>query len=185
MPLDGTSHTPTELSFQGFNAAEANGVINLSGSKFTYLTGTNIHISGSNEISCTLQPLEVLLDGTAHTPSSLSFTGFTATESGGQIVRQAPTGGGSRVDLSPSYGINITGSRGTFSIANSKAAPAYQCIGSDGSQATNQPDTVTNLVFQNFTNILLSNTLTLTPEPRGPIRRRRWDADLRADDQQH
>lgn len=53
-------------------------------------------------------------------------------------------------------------------LQNSKPAPAYQCIGSDGTQATFQPDTVTNLVFQNCTSSFLSNTLTLTQEPQDP-----------------
>ena len=72
------------------------------------------------------------------------------------------------VTLSPGFGINVTGSNNTFAIQNTKPAPSYQCIGSDGTQSTYGPDTVTNLIFQNFTNTFASNTLTLTPEAAEP-----------------
>ena len=166
--LDSAAGTvPSTLHFVGFSAIESFGTVTVTSSNAAFTAGQNISIV-ANEISCTLQPLTVSLDGTSHTPSSIEFTGFTTTESAGQIVIQAPAGGGSRVFITPGSGIDVSGSGSTNAIANTKPAPAYQCIASDATQATYQPDAVSTLVFQNFTKSFLSNTLTLTPEPADP-----------------
>ena len=109
----------------------------------TYTAGTNISIDSSNVISCTLAPLTVALDGTSHTPCSLKLNGFTTSTDGTEITVEAPT-----VNITPGFAIGVSGGNNSFAISNTKPAPAYQCIGSDGSSLTYQPDQETNL-FKN------------------------------------
>ena len=167
MALDSAaSTTPTTLHLVGFSASESFGTVTVTSSNSTFTAGTNISIV-ANEISCTLQPLAVSLDGTSYTPSSVEFTGFTATESGGQIAIQAPAGGGSGVTISPGFGIAVSDSGSSYVIDNSKPAPAYGITPTGGTETIYQPNVVTNLKFNGgFTHELLSNVLSLTPSPR-------------------
>ena len=127
-----------------------------------YTGGANINIDSSNVISCTLQPLTVALDGTSHIPSTIKFNNFTTSVDGSEITIEHQ---GMTVAIYNGYGIGVGGtSPGFGTISNTKPAPAYQCIGSDGTTQTYQPDQVTNLVFNNFTKTFTNNTLTLTPE---------------------
>ena len=102
----GASTTPSTLSFVGFSGADNSGVITISGSNFTYYGGTNISIDGSNNINCDISPLAVVLDGGASTtPSTLSFVGFTTTESASNVTVNAPSAG---QNLTAGYGVSIS-----------------------------------------------------------------------------
>jgi len=63
------STTPSTLHFVSFSVNESFGTVTVTTSNLLYYAGTNIAINGANEISCTLQPLAVSLDGTSYTPS--------------------------------------------------------------------------------------------------------------------
>ncbi|MDA8583350.1 hypothetical protein N9L68_03930 [bacterium] len=164
--IDVTTHIPSTLAFVGFSGVENAGEISISGSNFTYDAGANISIGGSNTISCDLSPLTVSVDSTSYAPSSPTFTWSQTGMDGSALTIQAPTGG-EQVSVSPGFGINVTGSGNTFSIQNTKPAPAY-IVANTGGDNTDQQDVVTQLTFNGFNHAFGSNILTISPEPRDP-----------------
>ena len=75
--LDSTSYTPTGLDFVGFTATESAGTVTINAPSVaqSLSAGTNIEIT-NDVINCTLAALNVISDGTSHTPSSIKFNNF-------------------------------------------------------------------------------------------------------------
>ena len=156
---------PVYTAGQNINVDSSN-VISCTLVPAVYTGGANINIDGSNVISCILQPFTVALDGTSHTPSNIKLNNFITSVDGSEVTIEDQ---GMTVAIYNGYGIGVAGNALGFWTISNTPAPAYQCIESDGTTTTYQPDQVTNLVFNNFTKTFSQNTLSLTPEVPAPL----------------